>query len=70
MRWINRQTEKIIPEAFKIITLDMIARFLTNSKVYETAYRAGHSCNTVDKTVMHTVELQNNKHINHDNTCE
>lgn len=42
---------KIIPEAFETITLDMIARFFTKSNDYETAYREGHSCNTVDKVV-------------------
>ena len=42
---------KIIPEAFETITLDMIARFFIKSNDYETAYRAGHSCDTVDKIV-------------------
>ncbi|ORU94970.1 MAG: hypothetical protein A6F71_10130 [Cycloclasticus sp. symbiont of Poecilosclerida sp. M] len=33
------------------ITLDMVAHFFLKCKDYETAYREGHSCNTVDKAV-------------------
>ena len=42
---------KIVPESLTTITMDMIARFFAKSKDYETAYREGKSCHTVDQRV-------------------
>lgn len=42
---------KIIPESLDNISLDMIARFFAKTNDYETAYREGHTCHTVDKEV-------------------
>ena len=42
---------KILPESLDNIELDMIARFFSKSNDYETAYREGHACDTVDKAV-------------------
>lgn len=42
---------KIVPESLDQITLDMISRFFGKTCDYDTAYREGHSCTTVDKAV-------------------
>ena len=42
---------KIVPESLDGITLDTIARFFSKSGDYETAFREGHSCDTVDKAI-------------------
>ena len=42
---------KIVPESLDPISIDLIGRFFQKTNDYETAYREGHSCNTVDKAV-------------------
>ena len=41
----------IVPESLDGIELDLIARFFGKSNDYESAYREGHTCQTVDTVV-------------------
>lgn len=42
---------KIVPVSLDNIPLDMLARLFGKTSNYESAYREGHSCETVDKAV-------------------
>ncbi len=41
----------MIPESFQQVTKETIGRFFEKFSDFESAYRSGHTCITVDKAV-------------------
>ncbi len=42
---------KVVPESFQQVTKETIGRFFEKCRDFESAYRSGHTCITVDKAV-------------------